>query len=561
MLSYNGKKIIPAPVVTLNKQYVIGNDGSRVGTKYDITLTGTLLAYYGSPSGGYADIANAFWILSGYPPNETPSVAPGDDFNNVLRKQEAIRNLFATDGASLEWQPAGGQPVVKCNPRVVNINFEPSRGQWAQGTDYTIQLEADWIYLNGSTSYEDPSLSGLLRSTGESWGFQEADGREGLEYTLTHAVTATCVIGYQSDGQKIGNKEAWQHAKDYCDGHITGSPDPIVIQSVFGLPQWLAGNYTRSYDIDEAGGVYGVNETWSVKESGTAFTQRAFAVEFSADAGDYTVRHDGTIYGFASAHRGAHSILDNAVAAIPTNQQSHDDTLAEVGGMLGGATIPVSPRTKSTTVNQIEGTVTYSFTYSTSADELYAQEFEATVGFDAEQGVYTLSLSQRIIGYGDTPAERLTNARSALLNDSAAYAKAVELAGTLLPTGAVPSAIRNKSTSINDKTANISASWSWDGTVTTNGLEFTVRTQHPQSQYATIQTIGGGDVIQNMNSTTATTVSVSITGTNQATEPASALTLAAPYFPPGVNLLIGHESSYNALRKRYDATVTRLYVQ
>jgi hypothetical protein len=106
----------------MNKSYDTDGDGTKRGSAYRITLTGTFVPFRGSPSGSYTSLDQAFWTLSGDPPDETYA-GGNEDFNHILRKQEALRWLFSEDGGILEWQPSGGQPPVKCYPRVLSISF------------------------------------------------------------------------------------------------------------------------------------------------------------------------------------------------------------------------------------------------------------------------------------------------------------------------------------------------------------------------------------------------------------------------------------------------------
>src|SRR5258708_7753822 len=99
---YNGCSVIPAPLVSFNSDVIVGGDQRRLGKTYTITINGTLVSFKGSPAGApgvgpsYGGYNNQFWVGSNYPPDEVPVIA--HKMYNIQAKQEALENLFATDG-------------------------------------------------------------------------------------------------------------------------------------------------------------------------------------------------------------------------------------------------------------------------------------------------------------------------------------------------------------------------------------------------------------------------------------------------------------------------------
>src|ERR1051325_5785358 len=132
MISYNSKRIIPAPFIQYSKVYDTSEDGRKIGSRFQITVTGKILADRGSPKSD-----GSFWNVSGYPPNETIS-SQDVVLGMLLRKQEALRTLFADEGKSFEVQSDDGSPALKFNPRIVRpIEFrQGDRTSWAYVCDY-----------------------------------------------------------------------------------------------------------------------------------------------------------------------------------------------------------------------------------------------------------------------------------------------------------------------------------------------------------------------------------------------------------------------------------------
>jgi hypothetical protein len=287
-----GRKIIPAPLVSVNKIYQTSDDGTKRGTIYSITLTGTILPFMGSPSGSYSSLGQAFYTIGGYPSDEI-NTGNNIDFNNILRKQEALRWLFNEDGGSLEWQPAGGQPPVKCYPKVLSVNF--LEGQWADRCEYTIELEAPWIYINGTTDIEDSIATGLISTSTETWSFEETEGRNNEQYRVSHEVDAKGILGYDGVGDLYEDRQAWENAKIFVDARISGTIANDIMFAALGSFGKITGHYNSIIRIDKDGGTYGITEEWLLSDSST-YEERQFTVEYDQTQDEYNVTYQGTIW-------------------------------------------------------------------------------------------------------------------------------------------------------------------------------------------------------------------------------------------------------------------------
>lgn len=554
-LSYNLKKIIPAPIVTINKSINVTGDKTKLGTIYDITLDGTLVAFKGSPSGNYSDINNAFFTLSGDPPDEIASFTNGDDFNNILRKQEALRNLFGKDGKSLEWQPAGGQKVVKCNPRVKSVSFEPGRGQWTQGTDYSISLEADWIFINGFP-LEDIESSGLLQSATESWSFQEIQGNNGSGFQVTHNVSAQGVAGFDENGNLFEGKYAWEHARDYVSTKISGVVDTDIMFAAVGSSGFIGGSFSKNTIIDETAGTFNVTEQWTIRPQNT-FIQKTFNIVFQED-GNIIVTFTGNINAVVEGERsGSLEAITEAKKSIPTNAEAQAEITAIIGDLITPNVIPDAPNSKTIAINQQDGTITFVYTYNTSELTTADISFDAILSSDINSGTDTLTLNTLIQGKGETSLEKTNNAKAALLNDTDARTKAIDIIGaTLLTNITISTTHRSKNTSINEKQGLIRGSISWDNITQNNGIEITVRTQNPISVFASIPIVGraAGPVIQNMNTVTSESITVTVNGINQLTKPNGLNLALLELSNPALYLTVQNDEFFDSSRKKYTGT-------
>jgi len=295
-LIYNNKKIIPAPFVSINKEYIRRQDGVDIGVNYIITLRGKLLACKGSPLSD-----GSFWTTSGYPPDSSSGT---DCFQSILSKQNALRNLFADDGCSLEIQPYNGTNPFKCYPRVRSIEFP--EGNWYDTCDYTIVLEAPELFgnliassNNPDTYYGTDNLPIYLSEVSEGWNIEMQDSVNGLEnqyiFRLIHNLSAVGRDVYNADGdQGVGYLQAkrWVQSRLGIDNTIlygTGTLNLPAYGSIY--------NHTRNEITDETGGSYSVMESW-LFSSGNYKDDFNIVVNKDRNSSLYTVSIDGNIEGY-----------------------------------------------------------------------------------------------------------------------------------------------------------------------------------------------------------------------------------------------------------------------
>ncbi|KKN58699.1 hypothetical protein LCGC14_0549350 [marine sediment metagenome] len=528
-----GRKIVPAPLITVNKNYETNGEGTRKGSSYSITLTGSFIPFKGSPSGSYSSLSQAFWTIGGYPPDETYE-ANNEDFNHILRKQEALRWLFSEDGGILEWQPAGGQPPVKCYPRVLSINFP--EGQWADRCDYTIELEAPWIYINGTTDIEDSFATDLISSSSETWSFEEIVGHESEQYKVTHEVNADGKLGYDGAGSLYGGKQAWEHAKDFVDTRVSGAVDSNIMFAALGASDKITGHYNNVIRIDQDGGTYGVTEEWLLSDSNT-YEERQFTVDYNQSQDEYSVTYQGTINGVASGSlAGNASNMNQAKAAIPSIITARTTTISYVGSLLGGRTIPNSPDKQTFALNQIDGIVTFTYQWNTSDNTTVFIIDEAQHSYSLDNLLNTLTFTQTAEGKGSTSTERLANAKSAVYTNSEALALAKTLAGTSLSYN-LTSVVK----AFGERDGTVRTTWTWTDR-DSHGKEVTIQSQEPTAILAVIPIPGraAGPIIQNMGTQSSEVITVSIRSKRNLTQP----TLATePYGEGGT--IISDSSTWN----------------
>ncbi len=501
MLSYDGKKVVPAPVVTINKSYRRTDDGTKIGVVYDITLTGTLLPFKGSPQSN-----KTFWTATGYPPDEAYE-GNNEDFHHIIRKQEALRSLFSVDGKSLEWQPSNGQPVVKCNPRIADLSF--AEGNWAEKCDYVVRCQADWIYLNGTLSKEDQFAAELVVSAGESWTFEEVEGQRGLAHRVTHEITAQGVTGFDSTGALKGGKESWQHARDWCIARVLGGSVPEwIVTSTVGGSAWHGGGYTKSYHVDRTGGSYGITEEWLITNTDT-YIEKSYSLEYDRERDEYRVRCEGLVHGFAG-DAGSVQALQYAKQAVPQPTSLVPEVTALFNDWLEGKSLGDIDG-KSLAFNPVDSTARFVYEWTSSENQKYTIIYEASSSYNPENRTANLACTVTIEGKGKDSADRLANAQTGIPSDSQAQTKALSLAPLSLPVGvAIGQSVRSRSKTVNERAGRVSLTLTWDS-AKANFQETTVTTQGGGAVVAVIPIPGrsAGPIIQNMGTKNESITTVS----------------------------------------------------
>lgn len=372
-VSYDSNKLIPAPFISIRKEYNTADDGAIIGSVWNIQVLGKIIAYKGSPNS-----TGTFWTISGYPPDEvlteTTSMAA------IVRKQEAIRKLFsnANEGKSFEAQPWDGTAPIKCNPRIKGIEFPNDSPQsWFDRCNYVINLEADIIYVNGTALGEDSGdvTSYKVSKATDEWNMEALD-EYGRTYRLTHSVSATGKRFYDETGALV--QQAWENGKDYVLNKIGLGikPDRMAAPGVLDITL-SAFNYVRSQHVNELSGTFAVTESWLCYNSFNDVSNRwvdhaiasfkaieEYTLNFrTAEDGITKVSIEGTIKGLETRDNTTYILdtirYDNALEKWNDVQNDLLDRCNNVGNI----TLSTVPLNKIVGHNPENGIITYTYEF------------------------------------------------------------------------------------------------------------------------------------------------------------------------------------------------------
>ena len=364
MVNFSGVRIVPSPLATFGKSYQTTDDGTRVGTTFNITLTGKLVSHKGSPRSGLRTVGGSSWVgnfwtdPNEYPPDE--GLATVDDhFQSILRKQEHLRSLFSYDGAPLIIRAYdSGNVNLRCNPRIKSINFP--EGVWVHQCDYTIELEADVLYSDKmSISGEDPNLYPYVSEANEDWQIEKNDDNQ--SYRLTHSVSAKGKRFYDSGGLP---REAWENARLYVLPKLGLNQDRIINSGVMNLFNYSGFDYVRSQNLNQLGGTFAVTESWVVTSGAAAIETFNVSTRDSSEDGLIHVTVEGEIKGLESRNNTDYTLLKTKYKNAEDKYNTISSSIITRANVYSGTTL--NPAAISNTVgrNPFTGIITYNFEYS-----------------------------------------------------------------------------------------------------------------------------------------------------------------------------------------------------
>jgi hypothetical protein len=363
---FNGKALIPAPFVAVSREEQTTEDGGHLGYTYPITVRGKVLADKGSPNS-----AGVFWASSGYPADE--SVPSDSRLAAVMKKQAALRNLFAAQGATFEVTGFDGtHGLLKCNPRVRRVTFPDGEGKGANWTDYSeyvIELEADCV--NGSLFGDECGDGPKVARASNEWNIELLDEAK-QTYRLTHAVSATGKRAYDETGALP--RQAWEQARDYVL-NLTGGgvglglvPARMAASGVLDADALQAFNYVRGQSLNELAGTFAVTESWvcyDPKGEPPAVHEQTVEQRFTLAENRTSVSVQGTVTGL--------EVRDNATRELLTARWDNARSkwegyvrpflLSVAAGSVSGVVINPTAVGATFGFNEAAGTVTYRYEF------------------------------------------------------------------------------------------------------------------------------------------------------------------------------------------------------
>lgn len=359
-MAYDGKRIIPAGLLTINKQYEISGDKTKIGSNFTITVNGILMAFKGSP-----DSAGDFYTGSKYDPDarDEPTfledLSENERLGAIIRKQEALRELFSEEGKEFYIQSFDGTAPLKWRPTNITVSFQ--EGRWFNVCPYTITMETDLMSVNGELDGED-SFEHAISSAEETWAIEtleDTDFEGQNTYRLVHTIRATGKRVYDENGLV---KESWEQAKAYVQTRLGYDSSKVTSSIILPVNSFNRYNRVLSETVDELGGSYSVDEAWVLADSSATET---FEVTTERADGDTRVTINGTVNGLSVGDDLDGSKINNAESHFNSIQSS----LKSRAELYSGETLNANPLSFNTSKNIVGGVIGYNYQYSNSTNQ------------------------------------------------------------------------------------------------------------------------------------------------------------------------------------------------
>lgn len=376
-VSLGGAQLIPVQTVAIEKLYDRSDDGQKLGSRFNITIEGTLVDHKGSPRSSGDPAASdpnwggpnsAFWVGADTAPDEDRTTLVS--FNALLDKQEHMRALCATDGQLLEIQSSDASPPIKGAVRINSLQFAP--GNWIETSPYTIQCEADILVGQINTGDGEDDFEYYVTSASESWNLefnQPENADQQYTYRFTHTITAKGKTHWDFDGTIP--IPAWQSAKNFCVARLGYDASMAAGSGVLDLQNYTPRNHLRMESPDELGGNYSITESWILA---TGAATEDFTVTSNTSITDpiRRVSIEGSIQGLDYVNYTSTGIL-----LLESKWQAASGYFAQISGLLYERAYTYSqanqfpralnmiPATTQINRNPVAGTINYSYQFDT----------------------------------------------------------------------------------------------------------------------------------------------------------------------------------------------------
>jgi len=294
-MKYGDYEFSPVPFLTINKDYQLTGDGSKLNALFSVTIDGTLTPL---PGGG--------------------GIQAVDDL------QDSLKTAFNQDGLRFLVQ-CDGQTLIDAYPRILSINFAPSNNNWTVTSPFTIQIEFD-----SDDNNEDSTLTPYVSEASETWNLEFSDDRNHFSWSipsgtgmvdanpyvlrLSHSVSAKGKRHFSGTGVTGAlDMEGWKQARSWVvprlgfeSGQLEGSGVINLTASAFS-----AYNHSRTQETNETDGGFSVSETWLVMNTGLAGVPGNALEDFnvnirtSIEDGITTIGVEGSVQGVETRSYGS----------------------------------------------------------------------------------------------------------------------------------------------------------------------------------------------------------------------------------------------------------------
>ena len=358
-VTYNTKRLLPTPFPSISKSIERFDNGDIRNIIYSITLTGYILADRGSPqtNGTYGDFDGSV----------CEDIAPDAWTSAITEKWCHLSDLFSDDYKELCMSSGAGLHEITAYPRLISMELDTSaeNPRYAQ---YTISLEADTIYCDGTEI--NNRLDGFenIKSYDESWEFSydrlniDEDLGDNRIFSVSRTLSAQGLPKIESG---VVTKTAFQTAKEFvCSRLLEGSGVELPANCVNfsdAINTDVQRNYSNTHSINIYSGDYTVTENWMYSEKDYIDIYTISHAKSLTDSCDI-VSIQGSFTGFDIRVGGAVTVSAFNVAKSGFEELGESGIITRVQDTVG-FNVDSIPESSTVSYNKFGGVVDYDYTF------------------------------------------------------------------------------------------------------------------------------------------------------------------------------------------------------
>jgi hypothetical protein len=270
---------IPHPRITVT--YLVADDGTQLGTRYNMTLENVL----------------------------TPLPSGAGGYTSLDGMQDALISGFSIQGQNLLITCAGNT-LLSAYPRINDITLDRSSDNWVYTTPYTIQMEWDGPSYTGNIWVEGITETWSLEFNEDAayydWLLPGNTGdKNSVLVNLNHTVAAKGIAHYTATGLLA----PYQSAKSFVASRLGYNGSEVAQVGVINLAasNFSPYNHMRVVEEDKAGGSYSCTENWILTTGYRAIEDFTASMQYSQEEGLTSVDIQGSIQGLETRNYGAAS--------------------------------------------------------------------------------------------------------------------------------------------------------------------------------------------------------------------------------------------------------------
>ena len=391
----------PFPRYSISREDLATGDGTYIGSKHTITITGTAVI----KTTDTQDMLTA---------GQRQSRIQGEGLTALHFNRGALP-LHSNGKLTIAPYAGLGNNIVFNDARLTGLELPEQNEETAgvQNLEYSFTFEAHTETSAASSNTGAAPAPDVpdykLSSAEESWELSPNEGQSSFQgsdvsdnaqiyktWTLTHTLSATGLKKFNSGSLLAPDGEAWKQAVEYVGSRLVDDPRDNITSDIMNNTQiksefnafymdkygdtdnlgynlhtdFLAFNHVRTVSSDQGVGSYSVTDTWIISEQNQPVTHDIeVSLEVDPEAKGNVVTVNGTIQGLSTTNPSNGDTDDKYTNALTALDAVLGKTFDAANNVYQAA-IPGSPnplrnviKAKSVGHSKVSGSITFNVTY------------------------------------------------------------------------------------------------------------------------------------------------------------------------------------------------------